>query len=60
MHTTLGNSNILIEIVHCTSLFNNGNVRRNSCILSSDGCAACRHHMVNGTGVVCSSVTGRR
>ena len=52
MHTTLGNSNIRIEIVHCTStslsqlLFNNGNVRRNSCVLSSDGCAACRHHMV--------------
>ena len=34
MHTTLGNSNIRIEIVHCTLpslsqlLFNNGNVRR--------------------------------
>ena len=66
MHITLGNSNIRIETVHCTSpslsqlLFNNGNVRRNSHILSSDGCAACRHHMVNDTGVVCSSVTGRR
>ena len=55
-----------IEIVHCTSpslsqlLFNNGNGRRNSHILSSDGCAECRHHMVNDTGVVCSSVTRRR
>ena len=52
MYTTLGNSNIRIEIVHCTSpslsqlLFNNGNGRSNSHI-SSDGCAACRHHMVN-------------
>ena len=66
MHTTSGNSNIRIEIVHCTSpslsqlLFNNGNGRRNSHILSSDGCAECRHHMVNDTGVVCSSVTRRR
>ena len=25
-----------------------------------NGCVACRHHMVNDTGVVCSSVTGRR
>ena len=58
MHTTLGNLNIRIKIIHCTSPplsqlpFNNGNVRRNSQILSSDGCAACRHHMVNDTGVV--------
>ena len=66
IYITLGNSNIQIEIVHCTSpslsqlLSNNGNVHRNSHIRSSDGYAACRHHMVNHTGVVCNSVTGKR
>ena len=65
VNAILVNSDIRNEIVHCTSaslsrlLFNNGNVSSNVSIPSSDGFAACGHHMVNDTRVVRNNVTGR-